>query len=110
MSHVTGEALRISIGADDDNQAHVVALAGDVDFGTGAAVLDCVSDLTQRGSDVIVDLTGAAFMDSAGLAALLGARRAAARSGRAFTLRNPPRLIARLLAMSGIDRLVDVEW
>jgi anti-anti-sigma factor len=108
MDHVTGEALRISIGADE--RAQVVALAGDVDFGTGAAVLDCVSDLARQGSDVVVDLTDAQFMDSAGLAALLGARRAAARSGRAFTLRNPPRLIARVIAMSGIDRLVDVEW
>ncbi len=108
MEHVTGEALHISLGADD--RARVVALAGDVDSGTGAAVLDCVSDLAQRGSDVIVDLTGARFMDSAGLAALLGARRAAARSGRGFTVRNPPRLIARVLALSGVDRLVDVEW
>jgi anti-sigma B factor antagonist len=108
MSYVTGEALRISIGADD--RARVVALSGDVDSGTGAAVLDCVTNLAQRGSDVVVDLRDAEFMDSAGLAALLGARRAAARSGRAFTLRNPPRFIARVLAESGIDRLVDVEW
>ena len=109
MTHVTGEALRISIGADD-HDAQVVALAGDVDFGTGAAVLDCVSDLAQRGANVVVDLTEAEFMDSAGLAALLGARRAAARSGRTFTIRNPPRFIARVLAVSGIDRLVDIEW
>ncbi|HZQ58403.1 MAG TPA: STAS domain-containing protein [Acidimicrobiales bacterium] len=108
MSYVTGEALRISIGADD--RAQVVALSGDVDFGTGAAVLDCVTDLAQRGADVVIDLSAAEFMDSAGLAALLGARRAAARSGRAFTLRHPPRFIARVLAVSGIDRLVDVEW
>ena len=109
MNHVTGEALQISVGADDE-RARVVALAGDVDFGTGAAVLDCVRDLTQRGSDVIIDLSDARYMDSAGLAALVGARRAAARSGRAFTVRNPPRFIARVLAASGIDRLVDVEW
>jgi len=109
VDHVTGEALRISIGAADE-RARVVNLAGDVDSGTGAAVLDCVNDLARRGSDVIVDLRAARFMDSAGLAALLGARRAAARSGRAFTVRNPPRLIARVLALSGIYRLVDVEW
>ena len=109
MSHVTGDALRISIGTED-NDARVVALAGDVDFETGAAVLDCVNEVAQRGSSVVVDLTEAHFMDSAGLAALIGARRAAARSGCAFTIRNPPRLIARALALSGIDRLVDVEW
>jgi len=109
MSHVSGEALHISIGAEDD-RARIIALDGDVDLGTSAAVLGCVSDLARRGSDVIVDLTDAQFMDSAGLAALLGARRAAARSGRNFTLRNPPRFIARVLAISGIDRLVDVEW
>jgi len=109
MSYVSGRALRISIGAED-SPASVVTLRGDVDFGTGAAVLDCVSDLAARGSDVVVDLRNAEFMDSAGLAALLGARRAAARSGRNFTIRNPPRFIARVLAASGIDRLVDVEW
>jgi anti-anti-sigma factor len=100
--------LRISIGSDDSH-AQVVALAGDVDCGTGAAVLDCVSDLAQRGN-VVVDLRDAQFLDSAGLAALLGARRVVARSGGTFTLRNPPRFIARVLALSGIDRLVDVEW
>jgi anti-anti-sigma factor len=109
MSHVTGDALRISIGADD-NDARVVAPAGDVGSGTGAVVLDCVSDLAQRGADVVVDLTHADFLDSAGLAALLRARRATARSGRTFTIRNPPRFIARVLAISGTDRLVDVEW
>ena len=108
MGHVTGEALRISIGAD--GPARVLKLAGDVDFGTGGAVLDCVSGLAASGADVIVDLTDAAFLDSAGLAALLGARKVAARSGRSFKVRNPPRFIARVLALSGIDRLVDVEW
>ena len=109
MSYVSGEALRISIGSDD-SPASVVSLRGDVDVGTGTAVLECVSDLAAGGSDVVVDLTNARFLDSAGLAALLGARRAAARSGRNVTLRNPPRFIARVLAASGIDRLVDVEW
>jgi anti-sigma B factor antagonist len=109
MEHATRAVLRISIGADD-GQVQVVALAGAVDFGSGPAVLDCVSDLARHGSNVVVDLSDAQFMDSTGLAALLGARRAAARVGRTLTLRNPPRRIARVLAESGIHRLVDVEW
>lgn len=106
-----GEVLNISIESDDDRGAAVVVnLRGDLDFGTGPELRACLSDVVDNATDVVVDLSGVAFLDPAGLAALLGARKEAARCGASLILRSPPRRIARILATSGADQLVPIEW
>jgi anti-sigma B factor antagonist len=111
MPQAPADLLSISIEADGDREdAVVVNLRGDLDFGTGPDFRACLSDVVDRATDVVVDLSGVAFLDPAGLAALLGARKEAARCGASLTLRAPPRRIARILATSGADRLVPVEW
>jgi|HubBroStandDraft_6_1064221.scaffolds.fasta_scaffold1251824_2 anti-anti-sigma factor len=105
------EVLNISVESDDDRGAAVVVnLRGDLDFGTGPEFRARLSDVVDSATDVVVDLSGVDFLDPAGLAALLGARKEAARCGASLILRSPPRRIARILATSGADQLVPIEW
>jgi len=111
----TRDILRISVGRDGPSV--VVWLDGDVDFGTGpllsaalSEVVDAGAEVVDPGAPVVVDLGGVEFVDPAGLAALLAARKEAARAGASLVLRAPQRPVARLLASSGADRLVTVEW
>jgi anti-anti-sigma factor len=108
LTTTTLEILHISLASD--GPAVVVRLEGDVDFGSGPRLAERLSEVVDAGSQVVVDLAGVGFVDPAGLAALLAASKAAARRGASFVLRAPQRAVARLLATTGADRLVTVEW
>jgi anti-sigma B factor antagonist len=55
--------------------ARVVSVMGEVDVATAPALEQALHESVDEGSDeVIVDLTGCTFLDSAGLRALLAAR------------------------------------
>jgi anti-anti-sigma factor len=59
--------------------------------------------------ELVVDLGGVDIMDSAGLRTLLLERTRRAPAGGTVTLANPTPLVIRLLRVTGIDRLLDVE-
>ena len=56
-----------------------------------------------------LDLGGVSFMDSAGIALLLGARRRLGELGGALYVVNVPAQAARVLRAAGIDRLISWE-
>jgi anti-anti-sigma factor len=57
----------------------VIAVAGEVDMATAPSLADCLADNADR--DVILDLSGVAFLDSSGLTALINAHRALREAG-----------------------------
>lgn len=72
--------MKIKIGTVE--QATVVELVGDVDTNTAPEVQDKVLPLVQEGSKILLNLTGVAYMSSAGLRLLLSLyRRASSQSG-----------------------------
>ncbi|MGV9806545.1 STAS domain-containing protein [Micromonospora chersina] len=96
---------------------------GTRDAGAGRLVLSPVGDLDMAGTpafdrvldgvldrpgllEIVVDLGGAAFLDSTGVAALL--RGAAEAVGRGATLRvtDPQPLVARVLRITAVDALL----
>ncbi|MEU9303188.1 STAS domain-containing protein [Streptomyces sp. NPDC048269] len=60
-------------------------------------------------TDVVVDLSGLTFCDSAGLNALLRGRLIADASGRTLRLAAPTRQIRRLLELTGSDHLFRID-
>lgn len=58
---------------------------------------------------VVVDLAGLHFLDATGLGALVGAHRRALRVGSQLVLRNPPERVARLLAVTRLDRVLVLD-
>jgi anti-sigma B factor antagonist len=84
----------------------IAAVTGDVDISTVTQLRECLFELADSGETLIVDLNRIAFIDSAGLGALVGAaRRAAAHGGslHAVCSRAPTR---RLLWLTGVDRRI----
>src|SRR5260370_31520674 len=74
-----GEALTIRVRRDRDYG--VVAVAGEVDIGTVTRLRERLFELAASGRTLVVDLDQVSFIDSAGLAALVGAARRAAAHG-----------------------------
>jgi len=83
----------------------LVAVSGDVDSSTAPGLTGAVSEALARPgvAEVVVDLRGVTFLDSAGLCALARAHREALRCGRVVLLRvGDTRAVVRPLQMTGL--------
>ncbi|HTJ76732.1 MAG TPA: STAS domain-containing protein [Acidimicrobiales bacterium] len=90
-----------------EGAATVIALQGEADVSTLAALADTFARICADGEgDVVVDLSRIEFMDTATLRVVLVAKAALAGDGRRLTLRSPSRIAARVLGVFGLDHLV----
>ena len=64
----------------------VVVVEGEHDIYTAPALRERLSQAIERGGGIVVDLTGATFVDSSVLGALLDARRRALEAGQGFVV------------------------
>jgi anti-sigma B factor antagonist len=85
----------------------LLAVAGDVDITTAdqlaQAGLRAVTEHPTR--TLVLDLREVTFMDSTGLNALLTLRDAATRAGTQLRLRDIPRQVQKILAITALDQL-----
>jgi anti-sigma B factor antagonist len=97
--------LRIDLRLDPAG-AQVVMLEGELDSSTAASLRERVESIPpQPAQPLIFDLTGLRFMDSAGIAVLIGAT---ARAG-SVSLRNPSPIIRRVLQATGLSSVFSIE-
>ena len=107
-----GEQEALVMGGDLDITVRsergivIAAVTGEIDISTVAQLRECLFGLADNGGTLIVDLNRVTFIDSAGLAALVGtARRAAAHGGSVHAVCYRPQT-RRLLWMTGVDRRI----
>ena len=83
---------------------YVVFVAGEVDMSTSAALVRGLAAPTlDRARSIVVDLSTCTFIDTSGLAALVGANeRLCAASGRRLALVAPGTCLLRALEVSGL--------
>ena len=95
-----------SVGADGP----VVVLSGEADTTTAALLREMLAAQPDTGARLVtVDASGLLFLDSASLRVLvLAARALQGRHGTLVFARPQPR-VARLLEITGADRLLDVQ-
>ena len=91
------------------DHAFVVAIAGEVDLYVAPELKQQLLDVIGRGAThVIVDLTGATFIDSTTLGVLIGAvRRLRVNEGR-LSIVCDDRNVARTFELSGLDRVFEI--
>ena len=101
-------ALRASESAGADGP--IVALSGEADAATAAKLRETLATLLGTGARLVtVDASGLKFLDSASLRVLiLAARALQGRHGR-LVFASPQPLVARLLEITGADRLLEVQ-
>jgi anti-sigma B factor antagonist len=87
----------------------VIALHGELDAGSSRDLGPTLALLGLVFGGVIVDLSDLAICDTAGLTALRDAHGQLKATRARLTLRRPPLLMRRILAITGLDELFDVE-
>lgn len=108
---VTPGASQRFVAATDrlDTGAPVVSIMGEIDRATAPAFEQTLLDVAEDGTDeLIVDLTGCSFLDSAGLRSLNSARgRLELSNGRlALVLSNPN--VMRIFQITHVDELFEI--
>ncbi len=88
----------------------VLRLEGELDTATARELRTAVATaMATDATAVVLDLARLSFIDSTGIAVFLAACHQAESHGRSFTLRHPSRMVLKVLHLTGVDRLLDVE-
>ena len=98
------QLLRLTLDLEDDVVR--LALAGELDVCTAKAVRAQLDALEPGFSRLVVDLRRLTFMDSTGVRLLLDVHDAAGRDGHELVVVNGSRPVARVLELTGVDRLL----
>lgn len=93
----------LTVGRDPDGTT-VVVLHGELDIAT-AAIAGHVIDKLQAPADLVLDVSDLTFIDSSGLAVLLGARN----RGFNLRLRRPTLIVRALIAATGLTEILPFE-
>jgi anti-anti-sigma factor len=90
----------------DPTGARIVAVSGELDSSNAASLRERVASIAPRPTQpLIFDLAGLRFMDSAGIAVLIGAKASAS----SVSLRNPSPIIRRVLEATGLTDAFSIE-
>jgi anti-sigma B factor antagonist len=101
---VSGERQPVWVG-----RVAIVTLPAEIDLSNAELVRqDLLSVVAQGASRVIADMTTTAFCDSAGIAALVRVVQQASARGSGLRLAAGAPAVIRVLALTGVDKLIEV--
>lgn len=93
-----------------DGETVVLRLEGELDTATARELRAALATaMATDATAVALDLAGLSFVDSTGIAVFLAACHQAETQGRSFTLRNPGRMVLKVLHLTGVDRLLAID-
>ena len=96
-----------SLGESVDGETQLVAIYGDVDLRTARPFRSALDGAAQDGkARLIVDMTGVTFIDSSGLAVLIGAQKAFRPRTRVIIV--CPEDLRRIFEVTRVDCIVSV--
>jgi len=103
-----GRNLRIEIA--DTTSPTTVVLAGEIDVVTSGRVREALSAISNSCENkVVFDMSNVTFMDSSGLAALVGPLKRFRSMNGQIVLRSPTRGVRKVLELTGLTRVFEVE-
>jgi anti-anti-sigma factor len=105
---VTTDQLTIEIVPSPD--CVTLRLCGEIDMSTAPHLREATLSATRQCSTALhLDMADVAFMDSTGVEVLVATRRRIDREGGRLKVLNPSRQVLRVLEVTGIDRLFEIE-
>lgn len=85
-------------------------LAGELDVATAGHLVEIARSLPDHHlHEVVLDVSGLAFVDAAGLSALLRTKKVVHHRGGRLVLQGPAPILRRMLAVTGLESSFDVR-
>jgi anti-sigma B factor antagonist len=93
--------MTLTISSRRSGGVEILDVAGRLTLGDGTGALrDAVRKALERGADLLLNLSGVAYIDSAGLGELVGGYASAVARGRQVKLLRPHKRVDSLLQMT----------
>ena len=87
-----------------------VRLHGELDMATAPTLHQALAGVFGgAGTSIVVDLADLTFMDSTGIAVLLGACHQADEAGQSLVVRSPRRPVLKAFRLTGVDKILAIE-
>jgi anti-sigma B factor antagonist len=100
------EDVGLEIGVDRHDGYVVLSPRGEIDFVTGPQLEHAITGVLAAGDlHVVIDLTGVDFLESTGLAALIGGRRRALALDGSLSLVGAGEQLVKVFRITGLDTL-----
>lgn len=99
----------MEIKTSKEGDSGVVALSGDLDTYSTAAVESALSEALESYDVVIVEMSEVPFADSSGLGGLIGVYKRAKAAGKEIRLRKPTPIVSEILTITRMKRFFVVE-
>ena len=96
----------LDVHARCSNGDYVVTPDGELDLFTSAELTRALREHERSSRRLVLDLSKLRFVDSAGLALLIAQHRRAQHDGTEFAIANARGDVRRVLAISGLDRVL----
>jgi anti-anti-sigma factor len=109
MVGATAEPQRLSIASTPTAQGVVLEVGGNLDVATADELERAVRPHLRRDALILIDAGDLQMCDSTGLGAIARAHREAVAAGARIVVRAPRPDVADLLAMTGLDKVIDVR-
>lgn len=97
--------MNISVESRENNIA-VITVSGRVDSASSSDLDNALKEHSET-NHIVLDLAGVDFMSSAGLRALVSAKRATAKDKKQTVLVNPSSRVQEVLDLSGLNSVFD---
>ena len=94
-----------------ENDLLVIKLSGEIDHHSAVGVRSEIDTLVfeVRPKKLILELSDITFMDSSGLGLIMGRYALIKDLGGSLLLRAPSSAVMKILKLSGMDRIIDIE-
>ena len=103
-----GRNLRIEVA--NTTSPTTVVLTGELDIATAPRLREALIAISNGGeTKVVVDMTNLTFMDSTGLAALVGPLKRFRSMNGEIVLRSPTKGVRKVLEISGLTRVFTID-
>jgi anti-sigma B factor antagonist len=100
----------LSISVEGQGSRRVVHLAGECDIATAPKLKEALDVLRPpEVSDLVVDVSELHFLDSTGLAVLIGSFKRIKEANGNFAISGAERTVRRVLEGSGLDRVIPMR-
>ncbi|MET0467794.1 MAG: STAS domain-containing protein [Aeromicrobium sp.] len=97
----------LAFTSDQQDDAVVLAVSGEIDMGSAGALRERVDGLDVSQGTLVLDLAGVGFVDSSGLGALLGIKKQQEGAGGRLLLARVSPAVTRLFEITKMDRVFD---
>ncbi|MGQ0824427.1 MAG: STAS domain-containing protein [Actinomycetota bacterium] len=100
----------LTLTVDKDSDGAIVAAAGELEYATAGELRNMLLGFAHDGTTrVVLDLSAIDFVDSTGISLLVQAKQRFEAQGSVFVLRKPSNRVLRVLEVSGLVSLFEIE-